>query len=93
MTVVGGVGLGVGGLRVVFFILSILSQAILMKVAWLISGGVGPSNSCRPYRYKPHDIELEVIVGTDALPDMARSSLKSNFKSRSSSHRAVGGLQ
>ena len=87
MTGVGGVGL------VVFFILSSSSQAILMKVALSICGGICPSNSCRPYRYKPHDIELEVIVGSVSRPDMARSSLKSRFMSRSSSQRAVGGLQ
>ena len=84
---------GVGGLRVAFFILSISSQAIWTKVAWSISGGVGSSNLCKPYRYRPHDIELEVIVGSDVRPDMARSSLKSSCMSRSSSQRAVGGLQ
>jgi len=47
VTGVGGVGLGVSGLSVVFFILSSSSQAILAKAASSICGGICLSNSCR----------------------------------------------
>ena len=45
MTGVGGVGLAVSGLCVVFFIFSSSSQAIVVNVIWSIYGSTWPSNS------------------------------------------------